>query len=546
MTTKPSAKRYHIRRMVRPTEGPAAQGLVSEGAARQAQADPESPFEPVEDGFPSNIFPPLEPQDTPARQVLQPKAPEPQTEPALTARQLRMARRVAQKHGIDGHDDHELVQKLREQGIDPFQRVNVLEMIKGEGARAPSADAPAAGLPQAWQGAPVPSPAQAAETARLHDIERIQQDIVRRRRHRFALMLARLAFFVMLPTLIAGLYYYVFATPLYATKSEFVIQQAQGGGSGGMGGLFAGTQFATSQDSITVQSYLQSRDAMLRLDADHGFKAHFSQPQMDTLQRLAPGASNEDAYKLYRRNVKIAFDPTEGIIKMEVIAADPETSAAFSRALISYAEEQVDHLTQRLREDQMKGARDSYEDAEAKMLAAQGRVLSLQEQLGVLDVATESSVVMSQVANFETQVREKQLQLDQLLANPAPNQARVEGVRGDIARLQATIADLRASLTESGAETTSLAAISGELRVAESDLETRQMLLAESLKQMETARIEANKQVRYLSLGVSPTPPDEPTYPRAFENTLLALFIFAGIYLMLSLTAAILREQVSA
>ncbi|MGL4311053.1 MAG: capsule biosynthesis protein, partial [Paracoccaceae bacterium] len=306
------------------------------------------------------------------------------------------------------------------------------------------------------------------------------------------------------------------------------------------------TQFATSQDSITVQSYLQSRDAMLRLDADHGFKAHFSQPQMDALQRLAPGASNEDAYKLYRRNVKIAFDPTEGIIKMEVIAADPETSAAFSRALISYAEEQVDHLTQRLREDQMKGARDSYEDAEAKMLAAQGRVLSLQEQLGVLDVATESSVVMSQVANFETQVREKQLQLDQLLANPAPNQARVEGVRGDIARLQATIADLRASLTESGAETTSLAAISGELRVAESDLETRQMLLAESLKQMETARIEANKQVRYLSLGVSPTPPDEPTYPRAFENTLLALFIFAGIYLMLSLTAAILREQVSA
>ncbi|MGL4309208.1 MAG: capsule biosynthesis protein, partial [Paracoccaceae bacterium] len=282
MTTKPSAKRYHIRRMVRPTDG-----IAARDAAQQAQPEADSPFEPVEDGFPANIFPPLEPQPKPVSQAAQPKKePEPQPEPALTARQLRMARRVAQKHGIDGHDDHELVRKLREQGIDPFQRVNVLEMIKGEGARAPSADAPAAGLPQAWQGAPVPSPAQAAETARLHDIERIQQDIVRRRRHRFALMLARLAFFVLLPTLIAGLYYYVFATPLYATKSEFVIQQAQGGGSGGMGGLFAGTQFATSQDSITVQSYLQSRDAMLRLDADHGFKAHFSQPQMDALQRL--------------------------------------------------------------------------------------------------------------------------------------------------------------------------------------------------------------------------------------------------------------------
>ena len=51
--------------------------------------------------------------------------------------------------------------------------------------------------------------------------------------------------------------------------------------------------------------------------------------------------------------------------------------------------------------------------------------------------------------------------------------------------------------------------------------------------------------IRYLSVGVSPIAPDEPTYPRAFENTILAFLIFAGIYLMISLTASILREQVS-
>jgi capsular polysaccharide transport system permease protein len=46
-------------------------------------------------------------------------------------------------------------------------------------------------------------------------------------------------------------------------------------------------------------------------------------------------------------------------------------------------------------------------------------------------------------------------------------------------------------------------------------------------------------------MGVSPIAPDAATYPRALENTALALLIFSGIYLMLSLTAAILREQVS-
>ena len=71
------------------------------------------------------------------------------------------------------------------------------------------------------------------------------------------------------------------------------------------------------------------------------------------------------------------------------------------------------------------------------------------------------------------------------------------------------------------------------------------MLVQQALTQMETAQIEANRQVRYLSLGVEPVAPDEATYPKAFQNTLLAFLIFSGVYLMISLTASILREQVS-
>jgi capsular polysaccharide transport system permease protein len=35
------------------------------------------------------------------------------------------------------------------------------------------------------------------------------------------------------------------------------------------------------------------------------------------------------------------------------------------------------------------------------------------------------------------------------------------------------------------------------------------------------------------------------TYPRVFENTMVVLLVFAGIYLMVAMTAAILREQVA-
>jgi capsular polysaccharide transport system permease protein len=180
------------------------------------------------------------------------------------------------------------------------------------------------------------------------------------------------------------------------------------------------------------------------------------------------------------------------------------------------------------------------------MLLAQNRVLELQENLGVIDPASETSAIMGQVITFETQLQQKNLQLQQLLDNARPNKARVDGVRGDIKRLDDVVAELRSQLTDSGAESASLARISGELRMAEIDLETRQMMMQQALQQLETARIEANRQVRYLSLGVSPIAPDEATYPRAFENTLVAFLILCGIYLMASLTASILREQVSA
>ncbi len=531
MTMKPRAVKFRLRR--------------SQSAAPAAQPqDDEVPLQP--EGAPE-AAPAQVPQD-----VAEDAGSDVEKQRAairaegLTGRQLRTARRVANSHGIDTEDEYEAVRLLRERGIDPFKHTNVLEVVSGgEKAKETPVQLPQT-VPQ--PGAKLPAPNVMGEAQRAREIIRIQQDIARRRRRKMIGLFVRLAIFVFLPTLVTGYYFAVIATPMYGTKSEFLIQQASpanpGGNSGG-GGIFGGG-LALSQDSVTVQSYLESREAMLRLDADHGFKAHFSNPAIDPIQRLSPDASNEEAYETYQRNVLIGYDPTEGIIKMEVIATDPEVSAEFSRALISYAEEQVDQLTQRLRDNQMVGARESYDEAEANMREAQKHVVDLQEQLGVLSADAEVSSLMSQISTFEVELTKEQLALQELLDNSRPNQSRVEVARRNIARLEEVIANLRAQMTTSNSDSSSLARISGELVIAQADLETRQALFRRSLEQLEAARIEANRQVRLITTGVSPVPPDEPTYPRVFENTVVAFLAFAGLYLMFSLTAAILREQVAA
>ncbi|WP_052172169.1 capsule biosynthesis protein, partial [Paracoccus sanguinis] len=391
----------------------------------------------------------------------------------------------------------------------------------------------------------LPSREMLTEERRAAEIFRIQRDIARRRRRNLMMLMARLAFFVGLPTMIAGWYYFTQATPLYETHSQFLIQQADSGGGSELGGLFSGTQLATNPDSVSVQAYLSSRAAMQRLDEELGFTRAFQDPAIDPLKRLPADATQEQAYGVYKDSVKIGYDPTEGVINLNVIAPDPTLSHDFSVALIRYAEGQVDQMTARLRDDQMKGAIERYEDSEQKVLDAQNRVQQLQEKLGVLDPMAESGAVMGRIASLESELSKKQLELGQLEANPRPNQSRVQGVRGDIGRLETMIAETRSQLTVNQGDRASLASISGELRIAESDLTTRQQLLAAAATQMESARVEANKQVRYLSLSVAPVPPDEATYPKALQNTIVAFLIFSGVYLMMSLTASILREQVS-
>ena len=479
----------------------------------------------------------------------------------LTGRQLRMARRVAQKHGLAATSDFDAVRLLRANGIDPFQRNTILELVNPEsGTSAPGAarqNSPEPGpgqqrvqLPQTipQKQSTLPSTEQATPAERrASEIMKIQRDIAKRRRRRLALLMSRLAIFVFLPTLAVAWYYNFIATPMYATNSEFVIQTAEpaSAGAGGLGGLFQGTSMATQQDSITVQSYLTSRAAMVRLDEELGFKAHFSDPQIDPIQRLAADATNEAAFKVYNDRVKLSYDPTEGILRMEVIATDPATSEQFSQALIRYAEEQVDQLTQRLREDQMAGARASYEAAEARRAEVLAEWLRIQEDVQQIDPVGETAARTQQISTLETERQRLQLSLQERLNVRTPNEAQVNALRGQIANIETLIAELRQDMTAATASGGPLAARNTELRLAEENYNFQTVLVQQALTQMEAAQIEANRQVRYLSLGVEPLAPDEATYPRAFENSVLAFLIFSGIYLMISLTASILREQVT-
>lgn len=536
-----------------PQSDPAAapdQPFVHVAKRRKAQHDPDmpDPERPLPDA------PAVYGASDGAGSAGRPATPDQKGAPGHpTARQLRVAMRTAKKNGLRPNSPQDAVALLQARGIDPFARNSALDIIP-PAAPEPSGRAIGSRAEHVPATTEDPEKSPRARMARLAaqrdaEVQRMQRDIARRRRKRLALLGARLLIFVTLPTLIATWYFFAIATPMYATESQFVIQQADGGaGRGDLGGMLPsalGMGGSNQTEASSVQAFLQSRAAMRRLAQEEGFVEHFSQDSIDPLHRLSADSSAEAAFRLFQRQVRIGFDPTEGVVRMEVIAATPEDSERFARALIRYAEEHVDMMTQRLRDSQMTDARQSLEDAQARLIEARLAAVELQEQSAVLSGDVEVSLIAQQIGALESELSQTRLTLEDLRSLARPHPARLEPLVRREAALQDQIDTLRGAMTRGSGTGGSLARIQSQLIMAEAEIQTREMMRAQAMQQLESARIEVNRQVRYLALSVEPIAPDEPTYPRKFEYSALAFLIFLGIYLFISMTASVLREQIS-
>lgn len=187
MTTKPTARKFRIKRATPVTHSETARsdGSASADAPQQATAA-QAPAAGAQQA-PMNVALEL---DAIRRE-------------GLTGRQLRMARRVAQKNGLAPTSDIDAVRLLRKSGVDPFQHSNMLELV------VPKEAANASGAENEGQKARIqlpqtvptdretlPSTDVSPMERRNREISEIQKDISRRRRKKMRNLAARLAFFV--------------------------------------------------------------------------------------------------------------------------------------------------------------------------------------------------------------------------------------------------------------------------------------------------------------------------------------------------------------
>lgn len=347
-----------------------------------------------------------------------------------------------------------------------------------------------------------------------------------------------------LPTLLAAIYYGLIASDLFESESRYTIHSSEMQLSSGLDALLSsgiGVGSGSDRDALAVQAFILSRDVLGRLDHDLGFIAHYQSDQLDWLSRLAPDATFEDAYDYYGDIVDVFYDGASGVSTLTVKATAAKDAQRFAQAILGYAEEMVNGLSERARQDRIRFARQEVEMGERRLAKARLAILELQLQTADLNPEASATAIMGVRGELEAELAKAQTELRELQAFMREGAHPVAALKERITSLEAQVAEETRKLVDARPQSLSSSIARFEPLVLEKEF--AQKAYESALASLELARAEAAQQHRYLATVATPSQPDEAAYPERGRNIFI-VFLLALLGLGIgSLVLAAVREH---
>jgi capsular polysaccharide transport system permease protein len=319
---------------------------------------------------------------------------------------------------------------------------------------------------------------------------------------------------VLVPTLLAAVYYGAVASDVYVSESRFVVRSPQRQSQTGLGAILSGTGLTRSQDdAYSVHDYIRSRDALRELDTKLGLAGIFSDSRIDRLNRFPrptdPDPSFEGLHRHYLRHVGVEHDTLSSISVLRVRAYSAQDALAINDQLLQLGERLVNNLNTRSRQDLIQVAEREVATAEERAKAAAVALAGFRADRQIFDPDRQSTLQLSVVNRLQEELMATEAQLA-TLRRVSPNNPQVTLVADRVEALRAQISQERARLTGGGSLASKAPAY--DRLVLEKNFADRQ--LASALTSLESARSEATRKQLYLERLVLPNLPDAAIEPR--------------------------------
>jgi capsular polysaccharide transport system permease protein len=348
---------------------------------------------------------------------------------------------------------------------------------------------------------------------------------------------------VVLPTTCAILYFGLLASDVYVVESKFVVRSPEKTSASGLGVLLKSAGFANAGDEVyAAQDFVESRDALRELNSGGAFAKAYSDPAISVFDRFGTvisGTRFEDLYKYYENKVQVRHDAASSIITLTVRAYTPGEAQRFNEKLLEMAENTVNRLNTRGRQDLIRFAQVEVDNAKQTARNAALSLSAYRNQAGVIDPEKQATLQLQMVSKLQDELIATKNQLIQVRAF-APRNPQIEVLEVKAKALASQI-DQESGKVVGSRKSLSNAAAQYQRLFLETQFSDRQ--LASAMASLEEARNEARRKQAYVERIVQPTLPDSAIEPRRIRGILATLALGLVAWGVLSMLFAGVKEH---
>lgn len=360
---------------------------------------------------------------------------------------------------------------------------------------------------------------------------------------------------IVLPTVLAGIYYFVVASDQYVSEARFAVRSNDAGAADVLGMITGMPTSTVTSDAYIVCDYILSRQMVETLEHQLPFRKMYSSDKADFLSRVDPGISIDRLVTYWNNYVNVYYDSTKQTITLRVTAFTPNDAARIAGNILDSAENLVNGLASESNRDAIRFAATEVERENTRIKQAEADMIAFRSEHHDLDpnqTATAAQSLVAQLRTERAQLESERSSMAGYLADSAPSlqilKTRIQATDDEISRVQAQLAggqgeaaspsaaapaNPSATVSSSAAKSPgSNPSVAGQVAKYEEltlDQNFAQTAYEVALASLERAHSDADRARSYFALYMTPSVPQYSLYPRRILSVVF-VFLLACIF----------------
>ena len=343
---------------------------------------------------------------------------------------------------------------------------------------------------------------------------------------------------ILLPTVLAGLYFFFVAADQYVSEARFAVRSNEGQSADVLGMISGMPRATVISDSYIVADFVRSSEMVAELERRIPLRGVYARPEADFLTRLDGDASREDLVDYWNGRVDVGYDSTKNTIAVQVRAFSPQDSQRIVSEIVEIARELINNLSAQSRRDAVQFAAAEVARAELRVRGTRQDILKFQTENNNFDPSQTAAASLGIVAELQSELSRLNSQLASVssyLNSDAPTvailEAKIQALEEEIGRKERQFSatdEEPGTANPAQPANRALASVVSQYQELMLDREFAEKAYAAALASLERARTEADRTQSYLAIYMHPTAAESATYPNSLLNTFM-IFVFACV-----------------